>query len=163
MADLGRTHATWLQIFDQCDIGRRAANIKRQDILDACIFADPKRACHAASWTGHQNVDGMLLRFLRRHQSTIGPQQRQFAGETSVSQLAPQIGDIFADHRTDRGVRNGCQCPLIFLHFRKNFMAERYRNIRHHFTGEITHLLFMRAIGVRVHKADGDCFDALFF
>ena len=42
-------------------------------------------------------------------------------------------------------------------------MAERHRNIRHHFTREITHLLFMRAISVRVHKADGDCFDALFF
>ena len=42
-------------------------------------------------------------------------------------------------------------------------MAERHRNIRHHFTREIAHLLFMRAIGVRVHEADGDRFNALQF
>ena len=163
MADLGRTYATWFEIFDQRNIGRRTADIKRQDVLDACVLPDPKRAGHAACWTRHQNVDGMLLRFLRGHQSTIGPQQRQFAGETSISKLAPQIGDIFADHRTDRGVSNGCQCPLIFLHFRQNFMAERHGNIRHHFTREIADLLFMRAIGVGVHKADGDRLNALFF
>ena len=42
-------------------------------------------------------------------------------------------------------------------------MAERYRNIRHHFTREIANLLFMRAIGVRVHKANSNRFDALLF
>ena len=42
-------------------------------------------------------------------------------------------------------------------------MAERHRNIRHHFTREITHLLFMCAICVRVHKANGNRFDALLF
>ena len=161
MADIGGPLATRLEILDQRDVGRCAADIEGQDILQPRIFRHPQRAGDPACRAGHQDVDRMLLRLAGGHQSAVGAQQRQVTGEALVSQPLLQIGDIAADHRAHRGVGDGGQGALIFLHFRQNFMAQRHRNAGQYLCRQFADADFMRAIGIGVDQADGYRLDTL--
>lgn len=103
----------------------------------------------------------MFFRFLCRHQSAIRSQKRQLAGHAADCQLVPQAPDITPDDRTDGGIGNGCQCPLIFLHFRQNLVAQGHRHILDHVPRHFPDPLFMRAIGVGIDERHGDGLHAL--
>ena len=81
MPDLGGADTARLQIFDQRNVGRGATDVKRQDILDSGIFAHPERSGNPTCRTGHQDVNRMLFRLLRRHQAAVRTEQREFSGK----------------------------------------------------------------------------------
>ena len=117
MPNLGCPHTARFEILDQRNVGRGAAYIERQDILESGIFANPKRAGHPARWPRHQYVDRMLFGLFRRHQPTVGTEQRQLSRHSRYLQFVTQIADIIADHRTHCGIGNGGERAFIFLHF----------------------------------------------
>ena len=102
----------------------------------------------------------MLLGRLRTHQPAVGAQQRELAGHARGMQLVAQVGNIFAHHRPHRGVGDGRQRALIFLHFGQDLVAERDRDVLHHLARDFADAFLVRAVDVGIDQADGDRLDA---
>ena len=91
MADFGGPLAAGLQIFNQGHVGAGAADVERQDVLDAGIAAHPDGAGDAAGRTRHQDADRMLFGLFRAHQAAIRPEQRQLARHAFLGQTVAQV------------------------------------------------------------------------
>ena len=163
MTDFGRAHAARLEIFNQRNIGRGAANIERKNILETRILRDPQRARHAPCRSRHQYAHRMFLGLGRRHQPAIRTQQRKLARHPALLQLVAQVRNIFADHRAHRGIGDGGQGALIFLHLGEHFVRERNRRLGHDFARKFADALLMRTINKGVDERDGNRLDALRF
>ncbi len=160
MPDLGGAHAARLAILDQRHVGRGAADVERQDVLEAGILGDPHRAGDAAGRPGHQQCDGMLFRFVRRHQAAIRPQQRQAAVHFDLLELRAQVADIAADDRAHRGIGDGGQRALIFLHLGQHDMAERERDIGQDLRRQLGDAQLVRGVEIGIDQRDGERLDA---
>ena len=161
MPDFGGALAARFKVLDQRHVGAGAADIERQDVADPGIAPHPQRAGHPARGARHQDVNRVLLGLERAHQPAVRTQQRQLARHAGIGQFRAQVGHVLAHHRAHRGIGDGGQRALVFLHFGQHFVAERDRHARQHFSGDLAHPCLVCAAGISVDQADGDRLDAL--
>ncbi len=161
VADVGRAHQARLAVLDQRDVGRGAADVEGQDVLQPRRLRDPERPGDAAGRPRHQQRHRLLLGRFRGHQSAVGTQQRDPAAHAEVAKALAQVGDVAADDRAHRGVGDGRQRALVLLHLGQHDVRERDRHVGHHFSGDLRHAFLVPAVDVGIHQRDGQRLDAL--
>ena len=74
VADRGLAADRRLAVLAQGDVGRRAAHVEGEDVVEAGLARDEERAGDAAGRPGEHAVDRVARRLPRRHQTGVGAQ-----------------------------------------------------------------------------------------
>ena len=161
VADVGRSDSSRLAVLDQRDVGRGAADVEGQDVLEPRVLRHPQGAGYPARRAAHQQRDGVLLGLLRTHQAAVGAEQRQPPSHLDPPQPVAQVADIGSDERPHRGVGDRRQRPLVLLHFGQDEVAERDRHVGQDLGGEGGDAVLVGAVDIGVDQTDRQCLDAL--
>ncbi len=92
-----------LSVLHQADVGRGAAHVEGDEVLEARARRLPRRADHAGGRPGIKRGDGALAHRRCRQAAAIGLHHREAALEARLRQLVLEAMQIAVDHRLDVG------------------------------------------------------------
>ena len=146
-------------IHDQCDVGRGAADVHRQEIRKSRLQRDPQRAGDAARGPGHQQVDRVFLGRGRGGEAAVRTQDVQLHASGPRCELLLQVVHVALHDRPHVGVGDRRDGALVLLHLRHDLGGQRHRNARQHRRGDLADAPLVRVVREGIDQRDGQRLD----
>ena len=142
------------------DVGRGAADVERDDVVEARHPARPDAADEARDRAGHEQVDGPLRRRLHRRHAARGLHQLHAVAEARLAHRVVEARHVARHLRPDVGVEGDGREALELAVQRQHLVRDREVGLRELLEQDLLHALLVRRVQVAVQEADRDGFDA---
>ena len=160
VTDRGLAPDRRLAVLTERDVGRRAAHVEGEDVVEPRLAGDVERAGDAARRAREDAIDRVAHRLARRHQTGVRAEDVDVAGRTDALQLLLQAVDVRRDLRPDVRVHARGQRPLVLAELGQHVRGERHREPRIQPLDDLPDLLLVRRVDVRVDEPHGQRLDS---
>ncbi len=162
VADRGLAPNRRLAVLAERDVGRGAAHVEGEDVLEARLAGDVERAGDATRGTGEDPVDRVAPCLDRGHETGVRAEDVDVRGGANAVQLRLEILDVRRDLGSDVRVHARGQRPLVLAELRQHLCRERHREARVEPLDDLADPLLVRRVDVRVDQPDRERLDARF-
>ncbi len=150
-------------VFDQCALGRCAADIEHDQVGFADQLAQVGGCEDAAGRPGFDHRDGVAFGGLRCGDASVGLHHAGAAAEAALLEVRLQpfnvgFGDWMQVGRQHSGIG-----ALVLPPFAGHFVGSDHRSLRPQAPDFLGGALFVGRVDVVMEKGDGNCFDAFAF
>ena len=146
---------------DQADLGRGAAHIEGQHLVQPAPGRDVRRQYRPAGRTRLDQPDRKAGRGGKIGQAAAGRHQQDRAMHPTRDQLAFEALQIRRHQRLHIGIGTGCRQPLELADLRAHLAGEGYRYARQPLSNHLGHRLLMVRLAIAVQQSDGHALHAL--
>ena len=150
-----------LPFADQAHVGRGAAHVEGNKIVQAQVFTQTHAADDAARRSREERVDRELPDRAGRHRTAVGLHDTRHRPDAEVGRAAFEALEIAVHDRHQARVYRGGGEALEFAELSEHFTRTAEINAGPQVGYKRFRPLFMRRVGVSVHKADRDRLDLL--
>lgn len=116
-------------VLDQANLGRGAAHVKAEHLVQTIARRDMRRENRAASGAAFDKPHREIGRVLDRDDAAAGVHQENAAIHALVAQPAFETPKIRGHQRLDISVGHDRVEAFVFAHLRRNLGRDRHRNL----------------------------------
>ena len=143
-------------VLHQADVGRGAAHVEGDQVLEARARRLARRADHAGGRAGIERGDGALAHRRGRQASAVRLHHREAAREAGLGQPVLEAVQVAIDHRLHIGRQQRRRGALELAELARHLMAAGDQHAGQRLGDQRRQPLLMRGIGVGVEQADRD-------
>ncbi len=147
-------------VFDQADLGSRAAHVEGKNRIETVLTGDVGREDRAARWTGFDEAHRKFGGALDRDDPTAGVDHEDRAADADILQRHDETVEIGFDRLLDVGIGTDRVEALEFAHLRRNLRRDRNGEARKALQDRVADGDLVCAIGIGMNEADRDTFIA---
>jgi hypothetical protein len=149
-----------LAVGHDADVGARAADVERDQVVAIGELPDPGAAEHAGREPRHQRVDRQIGDRARRRDAAVRHHDVDFAAEARGLETACEPVDVIAHERTDERVHRGRREALELAELRRDLVRARHEDVGALGLHDGLRAALMLGVDVREQEADRDRLDA---
>ena len=143
-------------VLHQADVGRGAAHVEGDEVVEARARGLARRADHAGGRTGIERGDGAFAHRLGRQAPAVGLHHREAALEAGVRELGLEAMQVAVDHGLHIGRQQRRRRALEFAELARHLMARRHQHVGQRLGDQGGEPLLVHGIGIGIEQADRD-------
>ena len=154
--DLALGQHARLAVFDQADVGRRAAHVERDDVAVPGQRAEVHRGDHPGRGAGQGRGNRQARNLLRPGQPAARPHDVERRADVLFVQMPCDAVVIGRQQRHERGVETGGVGAFVFTVLAKNVGRNGDEALRIDLAQHVAHFLFVGRVAVGVQQRHRD-------
>ena len=144
-----------LEVLDDPDVEARPAHVGGDDVAQVGVLGQPLRADHAADRAGTDRRDRAVLAVLEWQHPAVGLHQHQAVAEAELGQAAVERREVPGGARTDVGVDDRGDRPLVLADRSGEFLRGRDERAGSDLLHDLAGALLVGRVLDRPEEADG--------